>query len=49
VLGLTTVAYFTTGSRFPAVIFPEAFGMPAQGRTCVEVPSAPKMSAAETP
>jgi succinate dehydrogenase/fumarate reductase cytochrome b subunit (b558 family) len=46
VLGLTTVAYFATGSRFPSVIF----GAPAQGgRTCVEVPSAPRMSAAETP
>ena len=46
VLGLTTVAYFATGSRFPSAIF----GAPAQGgRTCTEVPSAAKMSAVSTP
>jgi succinate dehydrogenase/fumarate reductase cytochrome b subunit (b558 family) len=43
VLGLTTVAYFATGSRFPGMLF----GGPAHGaRSCVDVPYAPKVSAA---
>ena len=42
VLGLTTVAYFATGSRFPGMIF----GAPAHGgaRSCVDVPSAPRVT-----
>jgi succinate dehydrogenase / fumarate reductase cytochrome b subunit len=39
-LGLTTVAYFATGSRLPG------FGTPGNGaRTCVDLPEAPKVTA----
>ncbi len=44
VLGLTTVAYFATGSRFPAVLFGAA-----AGHTCVDIPSAAKLSVAAAP
>lgn len=42
VVGLTTVAYFATGSRFPGTLFGASRG---GARTCVDVPYPPKMSA----